>query len=62
MSIQELPQIYLVTPSVVDLKTYPAQLAKILDTVDIACLRLGLSSTDENEIFRIIDDIKVLAN
>ena len=62
MSIQELPQIYLVTPGVVDLKTYPAQLAKILDTVDIACLRLGLSSTDEDEISRIADALRELVH
>ena len=58
MSTQELPQIYLVTPSILDLEIYPVQLAQILDTVDIACLRLGLSSTDEDEIARTADALR----
>ncbi|MBT8001126.1 MAG: thiamine phosphate synthase, partial [Planktomarina temperata] len=41
MSTEDLPQIYLVTPSVIDLDHYPAQLARVLDTVEVACLRLG---------------------
>ena len=44
MNTEDLPQIYLVTPSVIDLDHYPAQLARVLDTVEVACLRLGLSS------------------
>ena len=40
MSTEDLPQIYLVTPSVIDLDHYPAQLARVLDTVEVACLRL----------------------
>ena len=62
MSTQELPQIYLVTPSILDLETYPVQLAQILDTVDIACLRLGLSSTDEDEIARTADALRDVAH
>ena len=62
MGTQELPQIYLVTPSILDLETYPVQLAQILDTVDIACLRLGLSSTDEDEIARTADALRDVAH
>ena len=62
MSTQELPQIYLVTPSILDLETYPVQLAQILDTVDIACLRLGLSSIDEDEIARTADALRDVAH
>jgi len=31
MSTEDLPQIYLVTPSVIDLEHYPDQLARVLD-------------------------------
>ncbi len=62
MSTQDLPQLYLVTPTVLDLETYPAQLARILDSVDIACLRLGLASTDEDEIARTADALRDVAH
>tara|TARA_B100000768_G_scaffold2488_1_gene3202 strand:+ start:3596 stop:4219 length:624 start_codon:yes stop_codon:yes gene_type:complete len=62
MSTQDLPQIYLVTPSIINLQTYPEQLARILDKVDIACLRLGLVSTDEDEIARTADALRDVAH
>ena len=62
MSTQDLPQIYLVTPSIINLQTYPEQLAQILDKVDIACLRLGLASTDEDEIARTADALRDVAH
>ena len=62
MSTQDLPQIYLVTPSIINLQTYPEQLARILDEVDIACLRLGLVSTDEDEIARTADALRDVAH
>ena len=40
MAETEQPQIYLITPSEFELSTFSNQLAKVLDTVDIACLRL----------------------
>ena len=62
MSTQDLPQIYLVTPSIINLQTYPEQLARILDKVDIACLRLCLVSTDEDEIARTADALRDVAH
>ncbi len=44
MADVEQPQIYLITPPVVDLETFPDLLAKALDTVEVACLRIDLSS------------------
>ena len=55
MSNVELPQIYLISPPVVDAKRFPAQLAHLLDGVDIACVRLALSSQDETYICKIAD-------
>ena len=62
MSIEDLPQIYLVTPSVIDLDFYPDQLAHVLDSVEIACLRLGLASSDEDHISRAADALRDIAH
>ena len=62
MSTEDLPQIYLVTPSVIDLDFYPDQLARILDSVEIACLRLGLASSDEDHISRAADALRDIAH
>ena len=62
MSLEDLPQIYLVTPSVIDLDFYPDQLARVLDSVEIACLRLGLASIDEDHISRAADALRDIAH
>lgn len=62
MSTEDLPQIYLVTPSVIDLDIYPNQLARVLDSVEIACLRLGLASSDEDHISRAADALRDIAH
>ena len=62
MSTEDLPQIYLVTPSMIDLDFYPDQLARVLDSVEIACLRLGLTSSDEDHISRAADALRDIAH
>ena len=62
MSTEDLPQIYLVTPSVIDLDFYPDQLARVLDSVEIACLRLALASIDEDHISRAADALRDIAH
>ena len=62
MSTKDLPQIYLVTPSVIDLDFYPDQLARVLDSVEIACLRLGLASSDEDHVSRSADALRDIAH
>ena len=62
MSTEDLPQIYLVTPSVIDLDFYPDQLARVLDSVEIACLRLGLASSDEDHISRAAAALRDIAH
>ncbi len=49
------PQIYLITPSEIELSSFPSVLKSCLDTVDVACVRLALSSTDEDHIARAAD-------
>ncbi|MEM9582007.1 MAG: thiamine phosphate synthase [Pseudomonadota bacterium] len=51
----QVPQIYLITPPVIELSRFPAQLASLLDAVDVACVRLSLSATEEDDISRAAD-------
>lgn len=52
---RDLPQIYLVTPAAFDVEAFPARLAAVLDTHEIACVRLALASKDEYELGRAAD-------
>ncbi|MBI6629119.1 thiamine phosphate synthase [Pontibaca salina] len=62
MTEQEQPQIYLITPTQIDLSTFPDQLAKILDARPIACLRLDLASQNEDHIARCADQLREIAH
>lgn len=62
MAETEQPQIYLITPPEIELSSFPNQLAAILDVVDIACLRLGLSTTDEDRVLRAADALREVAH
>lgn len=62
MDTPELPQIYLSTPSSLDLDVYPDTLARVLDGAEVACLRLALASTDEDHVARAADAIREVAH
>lgn len=62
MADAERPQIYLITPPAFDLAVYPDQLARVLDTHDIACIRLSLALRDEDQIARTADALRDLAH
>lgn len=51
----EQPQIYLITPPEFELSRFPVQLASVLDTHEVACVRLALASRDEDRIARAAD-------
>lgn len=55
MAETEQPQIYLITPPEIELSRFPAQLAAVLDQHEVACVRLALSSRDEDKIARAAD-------
>ncbi len=55
MSEIEQPQLYLITPPEFDLDVFPALLAQVLESTDIACVRLALSTQDEDKICRAAD-------
>jgi len=52
------PQLYLITPSEIDLLTFPDQLAACLDTADVACVRLSMASRDEDRIAKAADALR----
>ena len=62
MADQDRPQITLITPPAIDLETFPDQLAQVMDAVEIACLRLALSTRDEDAIGRAADACRLVAH
>lgn len=62
MAETDLPQLYLVTPPELDLDTYPEVLARVLDTTEVACIRLDLASRDEDHISRAADACREVAH
>ena len=55
MPAEDRPQITLITPPTFDLELFPARLARVLDTTDIACVRLALATGDEDALSRAAD-------
>lgn len=58
MEMPDIPQLYLITPSEFELSTFPDLLARTLDAHKIACVRLDLSSRDEDRIARAADALR----
>ena len=51
----EQPQLYLITPPEIEPSRFPDQVSRVLDMTDIACVRLALSTHDEDRIARAAD-------
>jgi len=62
MADPERPQIYLITPSEVELSSFPALLGRILDSAEIACVRMALSTRDEERLSRTGDALREVAH
>lgn len=62
MATQDRPQITLITPPVLDLDIFPSVLARVMDGVEIACLRLSLANKDPDDIGRAADAARVVAH
>lgn len=62
MAAQETPQIYLITPPQIELSRFPAQLAEVLDTHPFACIRLALSTRNEDTMARTADALREVAH
>lgn len=62
MAAEDRPQIYLISPAEIDLDTFPDQMARMLDAVEIACIRLALAAKDEDTIGRAADAVRAVAH
>lgn len=62
MSDQDAAQIYLITPADADTAAFPDRLGRVLDTVDIACVRLRLSTTDADRVARAADACRTVTD
>lgn len=62
MTAPEQPQIYLVTPPSFELSRFPDILSRILDARPVACVRLSLSSRDEDAVLRAADALREVAH
>ena len=62
MADPDRPQIYLITPPEFDLDTFPDRLAAVLDSTDIACVRLALAGKDEDMIQRAADACRLVSH
>ncbi|NBR89065.1 MAG: thiamine phosphate synthase [Rhodobacteraceae bacterium] len=62
MSEADKPQIYLVTPPELDLDVFPTRLAQVLDSAEVACLRMALATRDEDKILRAGDALREVAH
>jgi thiamine-phosphate pyrophosphorylase len=62
MDAPEQPQIYLITPPTFELSTFPDQLASVLDAGPVACVRLTLSSRDEEVMAKAADALREITH
>ena len=62
MAETETPQIYLITPPEFELSTFPGLLARVLDSTEIACIRLSMATRDEDRISRAADAVREIAH
>jgi thiamine-phosphate pyrophosphorylase len=61
-AVEDRPQITLITPPAFELEVFPDQLARVLDAVDVACVRLALATKDEEMILRAGDACRLVAH
>ena len=62
MADAEHPQLYLITPPTLELSSFPNTLATVLDSVDVACIRLSLATRDEDILSRAADTLREVAH
>jgi len=62
MTDTDTPQIYLITPEQFSFDIFPNVLNRVLDVMDVACLRLDLASKDEKIVARSADLVREIAH
>ena len=60
MAETEPPRLYLITPSEFELSRFPDQLAAVLDAHAVACVRLSMSSHDEDTLCRAAESCRAV--
>ena len=61
-SQKDQPQIYLITPPELELASFGEQLARVLDTFDIPCVRLRVATDDTDSIGRAADVLREICH
>ncbi len=56
------PQLYLITPPAFDPAPFADDLARVLDSLPVACLRLAMAGNDEDMISRAADALREVAH
>jgi thiamine-phosphate pyrophosphorylase len=59
---EDLPQLYLITPPEFDLDVFPQLLAACIDRTAVGCVRLALSTKDEDRIARAADALREITH
>lgn len=59
---EDRPQLYLVTPAHFDAEVFPDRLARVLDGMQVACLRLAFAGRDLDPIARAADACREVAH
>ena len=62
MADAERPQLYLVTPPEFELSTFPDRLASVMDSWEIACVRLAMATQDEDRLSRAADALREVSH
>jgi thiamine-phosphate pyrophosphorylase len=62
MPADDRPQITLISPAAFDPEVFSDRIARVLDGVDIACLRLSLGTKDEDTLMRAADAAREVAH
>lgn len=58
----EQPQTYLITPPTFEPEVFAEDLAKVMDAIPVACVRLTMASRDEDEIARAADTLRAVCH
>ena len=58
MPEQDFAQIYLATPTEIDLESFKPKLEAVLDAVPVACVRIALTSADAGYLGRAADQLR----
>lgn len=56
------PRLYLVTPPILTIEPFADVLAGLLDAVEVACVRLSLATTSEDELARAADALRAVCH